>query len=356
MISNTLRSLSLAALSAAAFAGSAQAQGINIDFDAAFPGGGVVPCSPGYAAAGTAGSWNQIIGGTPGTVALMDKSGAPTAVTMTSSAGLTASLEFVNASFAGDDGNLLNDITYDGIGPATFTFNGLTPGTYDVYTYAIAPDSKAGFVTGVEVSGDVTGMHLVGGSTWGGSHAEGVSYAKHTATVTGGTLVITATDVTSFMSINGIQLESGTPTTPGNAYCFGDGTGATCPCSGFGPAGAGCLNTSGTGATLTGTGSSLLAAGNFVLSVSGGPANKPGLFFQGGNQLANPIGDGILCSNASLRYAVNSTDATGGVTQTGFEANAAVGQTLNYQYWFRDPGNNCGGGFNFTNGWVLTWQ
>jgi hypothetical protein len=143
----------------------------------------------------------------------------------------------------------------------------------------------------------------------------------------------------------------------GAAYCFGDGSGAVCPCGAFGATGEGCLTTSGTGATLTGSGDANTAADSFQLDVAGAPANKPGIFFQGTNQLNNPVGDGILCSNSNLRYAVNSTDATGAASQSGFGANASAGQALNYQYWFRDPANTCGnGGFNFTNGWAVTWN
>jgi len=144
----------------------------------------------------------------------------------------------------------------------------------------------------------------------------------------------------------------------GAAYCFGDGTGAACPCAAFGAPGAGCMSTSGTGATLVASGNADVANDSWQLDVSGAPANKPGLFFQGTNRLSNvTAGDGILCSNSSLRYAVNSTDANGNVTQTGFGANAMAGQTLNYQYWFRDTGNPCNaGGFNFSNGWATTWQ
>ncbi len=143
----------------------------------------------------------------------------------------------------------------------------------------------------------------------------------------------------------------------GAGYCYGDGSGGVCPCAAFGGAGEGCLNTTGSGATLVGTGNAILASDGFVLDVMGAPANKPGLFFQGVNQLAVPAGDGLLCSNSSLRYGVNATDANGNVTQTGFGANAMPGQALNYQYWYRDTGNVCNsGGFNFTNGWAVTWQ
>ncbi|MFT7486774.1 MAG: hypothetical protein ACI9F9_002630 [Candidatus Paceibacteria bacterium] len=156
-------------------------------------------------------------------------------------------------------------------------------------------------------------------------------------------------------TLNGLEPGSTGPSA-GDAYCFGDGTGAACPCSGTGALGAGCLTTSGTGATLVASGTPDVNNDSFQLDVSGGPANKPGIFFQGTNQLGVPAGDGVLCSNATKRYGVNSLDATGSVTQAGFGAFASIGSSLNYQYWFRDPGNSCGGGFNFSGGWVVTWQ
>lgn len=150
---------------------------------------------------------------------------------------------------------------------------------------------------------------------------------------------------------------SGGAQNAGAAYCFGDGTGANCPCSAFGATGEGCATTSGQGAVLVGAGNAEVGNDTFVLSVSGAPANKPGIFFQGANQLSAPAGDGILCSNALKRYAVNPTDASGAATQSGFSAFASVGASLNYQYWFRDPANVCSGlGFNFSNGWTVAWN
>jgi hypothetical protein len=141
----------------------------------------------------------------------------------------------------------------------------------------------------------------------------------------------------------------------GMAYCFGDGTGTACPCSGFGGTGEGCMTTSGSGALLTGTGNANTAGDSFVLTVSGGPANKPGIFFQGPNPLGNFAGDGILCTAPNMRYDLNALDGSGGTTQTNFGINASSAQIVNYQYWFRDPGNTCGGLFNFSNGWTVTW-
>jgi hypothetical protein len=147
----------------------------------------------------------------------------------------------------------------------------------------------------------------------------------------------------------------------GSAYCFGDGSGTLCPCAALGGLGEGCLTTSGSGARLSGSGNAEVTNDSLVLSVSGGPANKPGIFFQGNNQLGgglgNPAGDGLLCTaGGTIRYDVNSLDGAGTTLQTGFGVNAAPGVTRNYQYWFRDTGNPCGGQFNFSNGWTVTWN
>ncbi len=159
------------------------------------------------------------------------------------------------------------------------------------------------------------------------------------------------------ITINGNGGGGGNSGTP---YCYGDGSGSICPCGAFGGLGEGCLTTSGTGAQLVGSGNADVAADSLTLSVSGGPANKPGIFFQGNSQLnggnGNPAGDGLLCtSGGTIRYSVNALDATGATSQGGFGVNASSGSTKNYQYWFRDTGNTCGGQFNFTNGWSVTW-
>ncbi len=361
MSSASTRLVHLAASTALASlitAASVQAQGFNVDFNAAFPTAGLTPPST-YAAAGTAGTWNGLTGGAPGVFPLVDKAGAPSSATLTLGATFFASLEFDNLNFVGDDAALMEDIVYHGGGAGatdTITVSGLAAGTYDVITYAQAPDSKINFITNISVVGSADPVQGVGGTAWAGTHVLGASHARHQVTVAaGGDIVVNVAVGTSFDSVNGLQIEPAGAT--GTAYCFGDGSGAVCPCASFGGAGEGCLTTSGSGATLAGSGSANIGVDSFVLSVSGAPANKPGLFFQGNNQIGIAAGDGLLCAaGATIRYAVNSTDASGAVSQGGFAVNASAGQTLNYQYWFRDTGNPCGGGFNFTNGWSQPWN
>ena len=146
----------------------------------------------------------------------------------------------------------------------------------------------------------------------------------------------------------------------GSGYCFGDGlplggTSSGCPCTNGGP-GEGCMTSSGTGAALTASGNADVGSDTFVLNVAGAPGGKPGLFFQGSTQVNNPIGNGIMCVTSTSRYPVQFLSASGTVSASGLGANATSGASLNYQYWFRDTKNSCGGGFNFTGGWTLTWQ
>lgn len=148
----------------------------------------------------------------------------------------------------------------------------------------------------------------------------------------------------------------------GNAYCFGDGSGANCPCAGFGAAGTGCLNTSGVGAVLSGSGLTSFSGDTFQLHIAGVPGAKPGLLVRGNNQVATPAGDGILCTvGGSMRSQVQVTVA-GSTTFThfngsGFGSVANAGAPTNFQFWYRDPSITCSGlGFNFSNAWTTIWM
>ena len=149
--------------------------------------------------------------------------------------------------------------------------------------------------------------------------------------------------------------------TPGAAYCFGDATGSSCPCSAFGAIGQGCANTSGFGATLIAHGFHSFSDDTFEIQVDGVPGNKPGLLLRGDNHVAVLAGDGILCTSGNtMRSHVQVTNA-GTMTFTDsagspFGAVANLGAPTNFQCWYRDPSNPCSGaGFNFTNAWEVTY-
>lgn len=155
----------------------------------------------------------------------------------------------------------------------------------------------------------------------------------------------------------------------GSALCFGDGTGANCPCGASGNPGEGCANTGGMGgATLAASGDGNFTADTFGLQVSGIPGSRPGLCMKGTNQLGggNGVlsGDGLLCIGSQIRSQVILSDASGTLDMTNWKGQAFgtypgaanVGTPTYYQWWYRDPGNTCSGqGFNFTNAWGLTW-
>jgi len=146
--------------------------------------------------------------------------------------------------------------------------------------------------------------------------------------------------------------------------CFGDGTDVVCPCGNNGAPGEGCANSTGSGSLLTITGSASVSANDMVLTSTGSPANKPGVFFQG-DALENggmgvPFGDGVRCIGGTLqRFGVVFTDASGGATvnYSSIPGNAAApGDTLYYQWWHRDPNNGpCSGGFNVSNAGRVVW-
>ncbi len=156
-------------------------------------------------------------------------------------------------------------------------------------------------------------------------------------------------------------VSSNTTLNSGQAYCFGDGTGANCPCA-DGGLGEGCLNSSGRGAVLWGSGHGSFTSDSFVLSVQGATGNKPGLLVRGGNAVAAPAGDGILCTSTNtLRSQVMLTSSVGTVTFSNFQGQsfgnfAFANAPTNFQFYYRDIVGSCtGAGFNFSSAWTVTY-
>jgi len=117
----------------------------------------------------------------------------------------------------------------------------------------------------------------------------------------------------------------------------------------------------GSRATITGSGSTSIATNSMALIARSCPANKPGLFFYGRNQIMAPFGDGFRCAGGmSYRlYPIVQTDGMGIVARaldlTVFPLGSGSGQAVpgsiyNFQFWFRDPTGPGGTGFNLTDG------
>ena len=372
-ISPGLRGLGRTSWILAALAPLGAAQGINVDFNDT-SAGPLTPSSA-YGAAGTPGVWNAVT--VPATnLSLRDKSGASSGVTVTTDSNLSADLWSDNANMNGDDALLLEDIIYGG-SPGAFypiTFNGITNGAYDVFTYAIAPDNKTGYFTDVDVNGSGDGVQTVGGSSFSG-HALGVSYARHFVIVTNNRLTVKVAVNSGFISLNGIQLEPAGD--PGASDC--DCTSANGPCFSFGGPGRGCPNSNpnGLGAMLVGSGVASVFADSFGLSVTDAAPSKPGLILAGSASLGPtglatvPDSAGLLCvGGMTRRGAVVMTDASGAASFPDFQGApysasdlVSAGASVSYTCWFRDPGTAFGcigdtasSDFNFSNGWTAMWQ
>lgn len=112
-------------------------------------------------------------------------------------------------------------------------------------------------------------------------------------------------------------------------------------------------NSSGTPAAISWSGSTSLFASSMVLSASGAPPLKNGLFFYGSARVNLPWGDGIRCAGGSLqRLGVLQTDAGGNAslpldfTQPPLSSGPHAllpGAQWNFQFFFRDPSGGPAG-------------
>ncbi|MCY2960772.1 MAG: FG-GAP-like repeat-containing protein [Planctomycetota bacterium] len=157
----------------------------------------------------------------------------------------------------------------------------------------------------------------------------------------------------------------------GANYCFGDGTGAACPCANSSPVGnqEGCLNSLGTAGRLRATGIARVQApfDNFTLIGTGMP-NSSALYFQGTTQQSSGngaiFGDGKRCAAGSvvrLATKINSAGASqypvvGDLPISVKGLLPAGGGTRTYQIWYRNAAAFCTAStFNLSNGFRVTW-
>lgn len=354
-------------IAAALLASSAAAQSFNIDV-ANLSGS---PAATYGAASGQVGIWNVLTGGPAGYSAatINDLSGAATAIDLTVTAvgnGL-GDFSFNNAGTFGDDEFLMDDLQDVGNGgtPSStiWKFTGMANSNYQFYVYAWAPDSAA-FVSFVSECG---GVETMCSGAWPGGFSPGVTHVILDVAVTGGvfSLCVNGGGITgNFSGVNGIQSIQGTVTDPGTALCFGDGTGAACPCGNTGGAGEGCANSTTAGGTLAGAGVASFAGDTVVLTANNVLPSQPGLFFQGdmvlggGNGIV--FGDGLRCAGMNVvRLGVMNPDANGDATWgpgLAVMGGWTSGDIRRFQTWYRDPtGSPCGTGFNLSHGMEVTF-
>ena len=160
------------------------------------------------------------------------------------------------------------------------------------------------------------------------------------------------------------------PDALGVPYCFGDGSGAACPCAnendGSVP-GAGCANGQyASGAVLSAMGVPSLSGDTLTLMGQYTEHNQFGLFFQAENNLGlgTVWGDGLRCAGGDLKRlgtvmsdSMGASDTTGyGYTISSKAGNINAGDTKHYQLWYRNPnGSPCANDFNTSNGLSIVW-
>ena len=158
-------------------------------------------------------------------------------------------------------------------------------------------------------------------------------------------------------------------------YCYGDGSGAACPCANFSAAGdnEGCLHAPGIGGRLVGyvdQGALVPSIANdrLVLHALRLPAQTFILFFQGTLPMAAgngiPFGNGLLCVSGNItRLNIKATcNGQAGLPEPGDPLISVSGSvspgTYYYQGWFRTSPGFCAsvpGFYNLTNGVKSTW-
>jgi hypothetical protein len=352
---------------AALLAPAAPAQNFNLDFGGSFG----IPTSAYGAAAGQAGDWNYILAFVPsGPTALVDISGAATGVSVSVAPGPNGytgggPVYYNNPNTSGDDQALMDDILDLGAGltGVLVTFDGLAPRTYDVYTYAWAPDNVnvgAAWMSLVTVPGGTPGQVSVGSIDWPtGGHTLGETYAVHTITVSSGAplqvLIEADTLAGDWASLNGIQIVEST-TGPPATFCTSLPTSL-----------AGCTAVmSGTGQTA----SKSAGAGSYTLSLGPAPGGpQAGVFFWAKSTIAAPVfkdpsltqagggGFGWRCI-VPVRGTPDLPGGTAGVCDGQYQWDfgaylsgtgsglISVGDDLYIQGWFRDPGYAAGALFS----------
>ena len=312
-----------------------RAQSFNIDVG----GPTTTPADTYGAACGQVGQWMSLPAGLPGLhLPLTDIAGGATLVTAMYTPA--SALNFDSPATTGNDQDLLDDAQRFSL-PNVWTFTGLAPGNYDVFTYAWAPDHPLNYVTRVTVVGSADPPQEVGGQMWNGTFVQGGQYARHHVSIASGGLLEVQLALVSNMAgtINGIQIVHdalGTST----SYCTAG------------------VSTDGCVPSIHGVGTpSVLLPTGFTIECQQVPGNKFGVIFYGiTGQQATPWGQGsssFLCVRQPLQRTPEQS--SGGVAGNcdgvlSIDWNLFMttnplalgnprflGQQYDAQGWYRDP-------------------
>jgi hypothetical protein len=150
-------------------------------------------------------------------------------------------------------------------------------------------------------------------------------------------------------------------------FCFGDGSGAACPCGNAGGTGSGCASSvDPAGANLFANGAPSILNDSFVL-VGAHMPNSFALYFQGTTQLGAgngvAFGDGLRCVGGTIvrlgtkmNVAGTSAYPAPGDASISIRGGNAPGNVREYQCWYRNAAPFCTPlTYNLTNGLEATW-
>jgi hypothetical protein len=165
----------LAWVAVVAFAGTASAQSLNVNFGDPAAGG---PAAT-YAAAGAAGVWNTVTGIAGPNYTLVALDGTPSGVTVNQSPTTTL-LTGGDSSVSGDDAKLLDTGLVTTGAETCLMFSGFQPGSYEVLVYAWVPNAPS--VLSRTRQDEAPATKDIGGA-WTGGHVEGVTYARYVVDV-----------------------------------------------------------------------------------------------------------------------------------------------------------------------------
>lgn len=151
-----------------------------------------------------------------------------------------------------------------------------------------------------------------------------------------------------------------TATTAGVPFCYGDGSGASCPCGNSASALSrqGCLHSGGVGMVLNTSGSASWALDNLVLTAEQCPLGNTGIMLCG-NQSTVPITlfDGMECAFGQVIRLSGQFQTNGSASDTGIFAQDptgnyfVIGKTFTFQYASRDVAagpSPCGSSANLS--------
>jgi len=146
-------------------------------------------------------------------------------------------------------------------------------------------------------------------------------------------------------------------------FCF---CGTVSVCGNTDPS-AGCANSTGSGALMSGSGGTSVSLDNLVLTITSQPANAYNLIFMGPTTMPPVfLADGLRCVTGQLfRFPAVLSDGTGTTVFPGVTSYAnstfppagqiAAGSTWHFQDWYRDPSGPCGTNSNISSAVSVTF-